>query len=172
MGKRTFVHRLAFVGAAVVVLCAIVLLTVGQSMAWVGHTDLEVRFVVVDAKSNQPIPNAVVHFRVEPDGFCADCDTTEFKITTDANGQASHTCKNCMCFGTKGLFEDTFAVHLPSWWFHVAAEGYSETAPEYLDVPKYSHQVRRSERSATILVPMSLQSNAAYKVTSVRIAGN
>jgi hypothetical protein len=66
-----------------------------------------------------------------------------------------------MCFASKSLVEDTFPVHLPWWWFHVTAVGYSDTNPEFLDVPNNAGKVQRLERSATIAVPILLRENAA-----------
>ncbi len=140
MRARAIYKWLAFSGAAFFIVGIVLLFTVGQAITWVGHTDLEVRFVVTDANSGQPIPNATVHVRAEPGGFCENSDPKEFELTTDENGHATHLCKNCMCFGSNSLFEDTFAVHLPWWWFRVMADGYAGTDPEYLDMPQNLRQ--------------------------------
>lgn len=143
--------------AAVIVICVVALLPCAMTAKWVGHTDLQVFFVLTDADTGQPIPKAIVHVRAEPGGFCEETDTREFTITTDDNGHASHLCKSCMCFGSRGVLEDTFAAHLPPWWYHVSADGYASTEPEFLDDWKHARQVQRGKPFATIAVPIRLQ---------------
>lgn len=156
---RTLLISMAVVAVVLGIVAA--LPPLAQSIKWVGHTDLDVRFVVIDTDTGQAIPNATIHVRAEPGGFCEDTESREFTITTDANGHAMHHCKNCMCFGSESAFEDTFAVHLPWWRFHVTAVGYMDTAPQYLDVPKIRRQVQRGKPSATLEVPISLRKSAA-----------
>ncbi len=148
---------LVFGGAALLVLGVVALIPFGQSAKWVGHTDLQVRFVVSDATTEQPVPQAIVHIRAEAGGLCDDGGERKFTITTDENGHATHLCKGCMCFGSKSIFEDTFAVHLPHWWFHATAAGYSGTDPRFLDASKNAPQVQRSKGLATITVPIRLR---------------
>jgi hypothetical protein len=164
MRKRKFYKSLAFGGAALLVVALVALLTAGQTAKWVGHTDLEVRFDVIDANSGQPIPNATVHVHAEPGGLCADSDAQEFTIASDEHGHAMRLCKSCMCCGSRGLLEDTFAVYLPFWWFHATAAGYSDASADYLDVPKFRQQVRRGNPSATIAIPIPLRKHADSSV--------
>src|SRR6478752_8971501 len=126
MRKGKFHKSLAFGGAALLVVGMVALFAIGQTAKWVGHTDLEVRFDVIDANTGQPIPNVTVHVHAEPGGFCADGDAQEFTIRADEHGHAMHLCKSCMCCGSSGLFENSFAVYLPFWTFHVTATGYSD----------------------------------------------
>jgi hypothetical protein len=130
----------------------------------VGHTDLEVRFDVIDANTGQPIPNATVHVYAEPGGFCADSGAQEFTITADEHGHAMHLYKSCMCCGSNGLFEDTFAVYLPFWWFRATAADYSDTSADYLDAPKFRQEVRRGKPAATIALPIPLRKIANSSV--------
>jgi hypothetical protein len=157
MRKGKFYKSLAFAGATLLVIGMVALFPIGQTAKWVGHTDLEVRFNVIDADTGQPIPSATVHVHAEPGGFCADSDAQEFTIAADEYGLATHLCKSCMCCGSKGLFEDTFTAYLPYWWFHVTAAGYAGTRADYLDAPKYRRQVRRGKPSATIAIPIPLR---------------
>jgi hypothetical protein len=85
----------------------------------------------------------------------------EFTITTDENGQAIQLVKNCMCFGSKGAFEGTFASHLPQWSFRATADGYAPTDAAYLDVPENARQVQRGSPFATLSVPIRLRKSAA-----------
>ncbi len=94
-----------FVNAAMFGLCS--------SVKWVGRTDLEVGFMVTDAETGLPISNATIRVRTEAGGFCDDREQRSFTIATDANGLAKHICTNCMCFGSRSAFENTFVVHLP-----------------------------------------------------------
>jgi hypothetical protein len=161
MRKAALYKSVAFGGAALLVLGIIGLFTFGQSMKWVGHTNLAVSFIVTDISTGQPIPNAIIHVRAEPGGFCEQTDALEFTIATDDKGFAKHLCKRCMSFGSKSLFEDTFFAHLPSWWYQVTADGYSESNPEYLDVPKNASQVQHGKTTATITIPIGLAKAAA-----------
>lgn len=148
---------LVFSSAAILVGGLVAFCAFGQTMKWVGHTDLEVRFIVTDAVTDRPIRNATIYIRAESGGFCDDPLQLEFTIATDENGEAKQLATNCMCFGSKGTFEDTFASHLPQWSFHATAAGYSKTDPAYLNVSEYSRQVQRGDPFATLLVPIGLQ---------------
>src|SRR5690606_19422200 len=132
-----------------------------QTIKWVGHTDIEVRFVVADDDTGQPIPNATIQIRSEPGGFCDDPPQQNFAITTDANGHATELATNCMCFGSRGVLEDTFASHLPQWWIHATAIGYSASEPIYLDVSDNVRQIQRGEPFATLSVSIRLRAAAA-----------
>ena len=161
MNKRTANRLLVFASAAILVAGIVAFFVLGQTTKWVGHTDLEVRFVVTDDKTGQPIPNATVQIRAEPGGFCDDLPQVDFAMTTDKNGHATQLARNCMCFGSRGSFEDTFASHLPHWSFHATATGYSATEPAYLDVIDNVRQVQRGETFATLSVPIRLRNEAA-----------
>jgi hypothetical protein len=154
MQQRTAYKSLAFSAAALLIVAFIAF---GRTIKWVGHTDLDVRFLVTDADTDQSIPNATIHIRAEPGGFCDDPSQPAFTITTDENGHANHLCSNCMCFGSKGIFEDTFGMHLPSWWLHATATGYSATKPAFLNVPENTRQVQPGNRIATLSVPIRLR---------------
>ena len=132
-----------------------------QTIKWVGHTDIELGFVITDANTGQPIPDATIHFRTELGGFCDERPQKNFEITTDEHGRATELAKNCMCFGSKGILEDTFGSHLPNWWIHVTATGYSTTEPTYLDNAENARRVQRCEAFATLLVPIRLRTEAA-----------
>jgi len=151
---------LLFASVAIVVVGISAFFALGQSIKWVGHTDLEVRFLVTDAETGQPVSNATIQIRAEPGGFCNDPPQLEFAITTDENGHAKQRATSCMCFGSKGTFENTFALHLPKWSFHVTANGYSATDSTCLDIPANAQQVQRGDPFATLSVPIRLRKNA------------
>ncbi len=66
-----------------------------------------------------------------------------------------------MCFGSRGFLKDTYAVHLPWWWFHATASGYTDTEPSYLDVLENRRQVQRGDTFATIEISVPLQKGTA-----------
>jgi len=164
MRKSTAWRWLIFATVAILVVGLVAFFTFGQTIKWVGHTDLEVSFVVIDADTGQPVPNATIHIRAEPGGFCEEPQQPEFTITTDENGHAKQLATNCMCFGSKGTFEDTFASHLPQWSFHATATGYSATDPAFLNVLETARQVQRGDPLATLSIPIRLRKNAAYLI--------
>jgi hypothetical protein len=128
-------------------------------LSWVGHADLEIEFMVVDAASGQSIEGAEVAVQSE-DGFYAERDEASFTLRTDAVGAAHRVCHDSMCFGTQsGLrVTDTYAVHLPWWTFRVSALGYQPTDPDFLDLRERVRQVQRvSPRAAKLAVRVPLQ---------------
>jgi hypothetical protein len=147
---------------AVLLVCGLWMISVcAQSVKWVGRTDLEMHFLVTDAATGQPIPNAVVQIRAEAGGFCDDQENRRFTITADGNGHAKHVCTNCMCFGSRSCFENTFAVHLPWWWVNAKAIGYSDSEPEYINVPENSQRVERGKPFPSIAIPIRLVKSMA-----------
>lgn len=157
MHRFEFSLRTLLVAMTLIAIAIALLIPFVQSAKWVGHTHLEVCFLVVDAETDRPIPNATVHIRAERGGFCEDRQPRQFTLTTDASGFAKHMCQSCMCFGSQGIVEDTYAVHLPWWWFHATADGYSGTAPTHLASPDYQGLVQRGRPFATIVVPIGLR---------------
>jgi len=146
---------------ALLVVGLVAFVAFGLTVKWVGQTDIELRFVITDAHTGQSIPNATIHVRAEPGGFCDEHPQKTFAITTDENGRATAMAKSCMCFGSKGTLKDTFGSHLPNWYIDVTAAGYSEAEPTYLDVAENARRVQRGEAFGTLLVPIRLRSDAA-----------
>lgn len=153
------VHRspVIYIAVALVPVTIGTVLQLGNSVKWVGRTDLLVQFCVTDAETGQPVSNATVGIRAEAGGFYDACAARRFTIATDTKGIAQHLCTNCMCFGSRSAFEDTYVVHLPDWWFHAKASGYSEAEPEYLNQPVHIVRVQRGKPSATLSVPIQLR---------------
>lgn len=144
--------------AIVLILAAFgALLALGTTAKWVGHTDVEVCFVIVDGKGSRPVPHAVVHVRNTGEGLCDDREPQEFTIEADAHGRAKRLCKGCMCGGSQGVLEDSFSVSLPGWWFHASASGYFDSPTELLCVPEYCRSAQRGELRATVSIPIRLQ---------------
>jgi len=156
-GLKIARKSLAFSSVTLLAGGIIALFVFGQTAKWVGHTDLEVRFVIIDSETEHPISNATIHIRAEPGGLCDDSTPPGSEITTDENGQAKLLATNCMCFGSKGLFEETFASHLPQWSLIATSAGYSATKPEALDVPENARRVQRGDPFAAVTVRIRLQ---------------
>lgn len=129
-----------------------------QMIRWVGSTDLEVEFTVIDAATGNPIHGARIEVQSEG-GFYVERDKQEFVLVAGPEGVARKVCQRSMCFGTQsGLrFTDTFVVHLPWWQFRVVADGYEPRERTELDGPEYVRQVRRAgPGKAKLVVPVSL----------------
>src|SRR5438477_9684943 len=69
-----------------------------QTMTWVGHTDLEVEFVVTDAETGVAIESATITVNSEG-GFCREEGEKSFTLNTDSRGVAQRTCTHCTCSG-------------------------------------------------------------------------
>jgi hypothetical protein len=134
-----------------------------QTIYWVGSTDLQVEFAVIDSDTGGPVPGARVEVQSEG-GFSEERDRQEFALVAGADGVARKKCRDSMCFGTRsGLrFTDTFVVHLPWWRYRVVADGYRPTAWANLDVLEPRRQARRvGPGKANLVVPVSLHKGPA-----------
>lgn len=100
-------------------------------LAWVGGTDLEVVFVVVDDESGEPIRGATVAvnsgggFYLEED---QQRDREPFALQADDKGEARRVCRQTRCVGRYGYWGlvDTFAVYVPEWQIEASAPGYAK----------------------------------------------
>jgi hypothetical protein len=148
------------IGIVFALSCALALFACGSVTAWVGHKDLQVQFLVTDANSGAPVPNATIHIRAEAGGFCSDRDPMQFTVATDSKGIATRTIKQCMCFGKQGMFQDSFGMHLPLWWCHASAEGFTPSEPISLEAPEYARRVKRLRLNAELTVELQLRKAA------------
>lgn len=148
--------KLSAIGVPVLLGTGIVAL-LGATTKWVGHTDLEIRFVVTDVDSGRPVPNASVQVRTESSGRCDNLPAREFTLTTDENGQAWQAVKGCTCYGSEGAFENTFVSYLPQWSFRVTANNYSSAEVASLELTENARQVTRGPPFATLCVPIRLR---------------
>ncbi|WP_148227188.1 carboxypeptidase regulatory-like domain-containing protein [Planctopirus limnophila] len=127
------------------------------STKWVGHADLRVRFAVVDAATGEPIPGAMVHIRAERGGLCADCEAREFTLTTDRNGHAEELVTQCLTFGSRSHWENTWFIHLPSWRFQITADGFESLPATTLSESEYMQLAERGYPTAQLTVPVKLR---------------
>lgn len=128
-------------------------------IAWVGHTDLDVEFVVADAASGEPVGGARIEVHQEVGGFCSDKEERSFVLVADANGIARSLGRGCMCFGEQSVlrFTDTFRVHAPSWQFRVVANGFEPSEWMSLEASEIRQRVRRTGvGKSELVVPVAL----------------
>ncbi len=139
------------IGVAITAVVSVLFLF--PDVVWVGHTDLNVEFVVTDAASGQPVPDAQIEIQSEG-GFYEDKATQEFSLVTDGEGSAKKVCRNSMCFGRRSrlFLTNTFVVHLPWWHFRAVKEDFEPTQRIYLDVPDYIKQAHRTGSGTSKLV--------------------
>lgn len=129
---------------------------------WVGHTDLDVVFLISDAETGKPIPGAQIEIKQERGGFYENTDAMEFSLITSDTGFASRECRFSMCFGSSSLLtiNNTFVVHLPLWTFRVRAENYRASDWIWLDKSEYIRQAKRNgDGKSKLVVPISLTKN-------------
>jgi hypothetical protein len=137
----------------------------GQMIDWIGDTDLEMDFLVTDADSGQPLPDARIQVRCEM-GFYQGSDEDRekpFELQTDPAGKAHRLCRHNWCIGRQsGLrITDTYHVYIPYWFVRVLADGYQTSA--WVEVPeeyrgKVQHERRQRDR---LTVRISLKKAAA-----------
>jgi hypothetical protein len=105
-----------------------------QTVKWIGATNLQVEFSVIDADSGNPIPAARIEISSDGgfyDGGGEEDRTRPFELRTDLKGMAHRVCRNNRCIGTQsGLcFTNTYVVYVPQWHVRVSAEGYDASLP-------------------------------------------
>jgi hypothetical protein len=127
-----------------------------QTVCWVGGTDLEVEFAVVDASTGGPVAGATIDVHSEG-GFYEEREPQDFVLVTGPDGCVGRLCRRCTCFGTSGWNIDTYCVHLPWWQYRVSAPGYRPTERAELDVPGNQRKVRRGKPAATLRVEVPLE---------------
>jgi hypothetical protein len=130
---------------------------------WVGHTDLEVEFLVTDATTGWTIKGAEIS--VHSDGGLyseseEESEKKDFTLITEGDGRAQRICHQCMCSGNRsGLgFTDTYSVHLPNWRYRVSALTYEPSQLVDLDTSQQIRKVRPVGRGVSkLVVQVSLQ---------------
>jgi len=131
-------------------------ITLGQTAKWVGHTDVVVTFVVTDAATGELIPDAVIKVWSNASTLNQVFDQPEFVIQTNDAGVATPNKIRCMCCGSEGVFENTFAVNLPEWCFLAKAPSYASSDLQFLGTEEHRKSVRRGKPYATVTVPVRL----------------
>jgi hypothetical protein len=145
-----------FVIAAIGVVLLLLLLPSRQTIHWVGSTDLEIEFAVLEAMTSDPIPGATIQIHSEG-GFYEERNPRDFTLVAGPDGCATHLCRDCMSFGTSGPNIDTFAVHLPRWLYQVSAPGYESSKKIELGFMENARNVQRGHPTSKLVVYISLQ---------------
>jgi hypothetical protein len=131
-----------------------------ETIRWVGHTDLEITFLVVDEATAQPIPRARIEVHSEG-GLYEGVKHQDFALVADRAGRLKHLFKDSMCFGTTGPNIDTYVVHLPDWYYRASAPGFEPTEMTALDVLENRKRVRRGKQAATLEVEVPMRQRRA-----------
>jgi protocatechuate 3,4-dioxygenase beta subunit len=140
----------------IVVVILLIFLPVFQTVHWVGSTDLEVEFAVVDASTGRPVPGASIEIHSEG-GYSEERDRQDFALTTGSDGRVRRLSRDRMCCGTSGWARDTYTVRPPPWAYRVSAPGYLPTEPTELDVPENVGKARRGNPAAKLLIEVPLR---------------
>jgi hypothetical protein len=140
------------------VVLLIMLLPTFQTIHWVGSTDLEIDFVVLDNATGQPIPGATVEIHSEG-GFYEEDYPQDFELVADQDGIATRVCRNNMCCGTSGWNIDTYSVHLPWWLYRVSAPGYRATKRTDLMTVQNGSNVKRGKPAILVVFEELKQSS-------------
>ncbi|WP_088253405.1 hypothetical protein [Fimbriiglobus ruber] len=128
---------------------------------WVGHTDLDVTFVVTDAVSGEPVRGAEIEIQSNDHPNTEDAER-EFLLVNDTSGIARRECPWTTCSGAQsGLyFTNTYVVHLPHWCYRAGAVGYELT--EWAFLTESWRQVRRVGPGETkLVIPILLHKQRA-----------
>lgn len=151
-----FSSKVVGFSAAIVVTVVFLFLVMNPTARWVGRKDVLVQFVVYDAVTKAFIPHATVYLRTEAGGFCQDREARTFTLQTDQHGAVKHLTKQCQCFGSEGIAENSFGMHLPRHWFHAEAENYQASEAEFLSTPQHAVRVQDAGTFAVLSVPIRL----------------
>jgi hypothetical protein len=126
---------------------------------WLGSTDLEIRFVVTDIATGEPIPDAKIEIKSEG-GRYKDAKAENFTLTTNANGEASKNCyENWSSGTTSGLrFTNRYGLYTPDWQYHGAAPKYKPSVWAGIEVfDKRNRPQRMGPRQHLLIIPIALQ---------------
>lgn len=128
---------------------------------WIGNYDLEVVFVVTDAGTGLPVPEA----NVEIQDFGGDYQggnhdsRIEYVLSTDPQGTVTRMCPRNTCIGTDSLLglSSTFDACLPSWRVRATAAGYEPGEWVKIGGIGQNHQARRQSRTAKLTINLPLR---------------
>lgn len=94
---------------------------------WVGHQDVKLEFLVVDAQTERPIEGALLRFFDQEDLDEADLKR---QTQTDVDGRAE-LIEQCVTSGSRSLprFRQTAVAQLPEWNVRASKQGYTTSTP-------------------------------------------
>jgi hypothetical protein len=132
-----------------------------QSSEWVGYTDLRIRFIVTDIETGESVPEAVTHLKLNDDALYGEPMTWTYAISPDKQGKAELLCRNCLCSGVDGLFQNTFDVKLPPYWLSVSAPNYVDSEWTELSVVGNRKRVKQCDSGSMLDVLIHVQKSRA-----------
>ena len=144
------------IGLIAVVLLLLLLPPAGQTIAWVGSTDLEIEFIVLEVMTSDPVPGATIDIHSEG-GLYEEREPRDFALVTGPDGRMTYLCRNCMTCGRSGPKINTFAVSLPMWLYQVSAAGYETTGKIGLESTENHRNVQRGHPTSKLVLYISLQ---------------
>lgn len=99
-----------------------------DGLRWVGSTDLEVQFLVTNAQTEEPIPDAVIDIDSEGGFYEGGRESKRFQLITRPDGLVIFECPDNRCVGSESGcgWRSSRYVYPPSWRFKVTANGYAE----------------------------------------------
>jgi hypothetical protein len=125
-------------------------LKLNQYETWVGATDLEISFLVLDGDTDERIKGASINILAYGSVSKLDQDKHPTVFKCDQNGEASYLYKQCKCSGSTGGWgpwkRESFYLDLPQWTVEVQAPGYTATGPFCIGDPEYGHWTRGQQR--------------------------
>jgi hypothetical protein len=135
----------------------VVILICFPTILWVGSTDLNVVFVVLDRDTKERISGADVEFGSygHDEGFSG-----EVRLKTDAVGVAFHVIENVRSSGRSGALEwkETFVVNVPYWQYRITAVGYEPIEFVFLRSHVQPGSIKQNgPRKSLIEVPVELR---------------
>jgi hypothetical protein len=129
-----------------------------------GQTVVEVEFLVTDAETGEPIPNATVEVRGQVAETDDGAQEGEVRLATDASGMARYHCR-CTWYGERGWLKSSFLLLLPGWLFQASAPGY-EPSQEMKFTHEQGRQSRRHNGGHAFTVPIPLQKTPPQKTSA------
>jgi hypothetical protein len=125
----------------ILLLAGVVLLTMLISLSQVtissGRSDVELEFVIVDADSRQPIPNAEITLRIEDEWDRPD-RVKVLKLVTDDKGTASVVRESVSRTDViRPLRATRTRFHFYPYFFTASAPGYAPLAETWLDTTPF-----------------------------------
>lgn len=161
MVRRSLLALLTVLVIFTLVTIAVYLIDRSQTMKWVGVTNLDLDFLVIDADTQDPIPNARVEI-FSNGGFYDGGDEEDqktFDLRTDATGVARRRCGNNRCIGTQSrlLFTDTYHVYTPMWRVRALALGHEPSPWVWLYDEYRGKAIHEALQSDRLVVEISLK---------------
>jgi hypothetical protein len=126
---------------------------------WLGSTDLEIKFVVTDRATGEPITDATIDIE-SWGGWDRDQVEGKFTLTTNTNGEASKILYENRSYGTtSGLrFTNTYGIYPPDWQYRVIASKYKPSVSAWVETfDKRNRPQRMGPRQHLLIILITLE---------------